>query len=147
MVRRCAARTQRRTGRPFTKPRKLFPKANQSGRYDLHVNLEGRDGRTRLVVYAHLVACSLLQTEHDPDGRNVPWHYIKPAMHDRYEADHYPVPDQCDCRLANLRLQAKSRHRSEGRLGWSRTTLPPARRGLKRPASALQKKLIGVRFH
>ena len=67
-------------------------------------------------------------------------HYVAPEAQKLYEADHFPVGDQCDCRLDNLRLRHVDDHRGAARIDWPRKSLPKAQRGLKRPAAELKKK-------
>jgi hypothetical protein len=71
------------------------------------------------------------------DGHPCEAHYVDPKDWDAYEGDHYPIPDQFDCRLVNVRPRARDPHRSEDRLGWPGKTLPPSERGLKRPAAVV----------
>ncbi len=124
-------------GRPYSMPLKLQFDVNADGRWQLRVNLSGTDGKTHKVSYAHLVACCLLKTSHDKPGRTCKPHYIDAVDWYQYEADHDVVGDQCDCRLAALSLVHEQRHRGERRVGWPSTSLDPAYRGMKRPASAL----------
>ena len=139
VVRELKPRSQRQLGRLYSRPRKLFAVRDNKvkGRWDLRVNLQMKEGKTKLVPYAWLVSCALLKAAHDVRGRKCAEHYVDPKDWEFYHGDHWPIPDQCDCRLANLRPLEITRHQSEERFEWQRKTLPAAQRGLKRPASEL----------
>ena len=130
----------RKTGRVWSKGVRPHTGKNDHGRVDLKLSLR-RKGKPRencTTNYCHLVACALLRTSRDTRGRPCAPHYINPMDHGLYEADHNPLGDQCDCRLANLVLEHVDLHRGRERDGWQRTSLPASRRGLRRPLGRLR---------
>ena len=141
VVREVSEKTTQRWGHKHTQPLKLFPSPNdkENPRWDLRVRLLGQDGQQKQVPYAWLVSCALLKAAQDTNGRSSQEHYVQPADWKHYQGDHWPIADQCDCRLLNLRPRVQERHQSEDRFGWQRTKVPNAQRGLKRPASVLRK--------
>jgi hypothetical protein len=70
-------------------------------------------------------------------GRDCDPRYVDPEDWSDYEGDHWPVGDQCDGRLLNLRPRAKVSHRGTDRVDWPSSTLPDSQRGLKRPRATL----------
>ena len=85
--------------------------------------------------YSWLVACALLQADTDVRGRTCAPHYIHPKHWDQYQGDHFPIPDNYDCRLINLRPLQKDVHQGRERQEWQIKTMPQHRRGTKRPHS------------
>ena len=133
------AERARKTGRAFSKGVAPRPLTGDRLRPDLFVDLPTRDDKKTSFGYCHLIACALLEATEDVDGRRCVPHYVRPQDQWNYEADHDPIPDQCDCRIENLALRHTDRHRGERRQGWQITTIHPTRRGVKRPRSALRK--------
>ena len=101
VCRRLCPRRARLVGREWSTPLKFFPDANQYGRWDLKLNLVDKRGKTVRCAYSRLVALSLLKTVNDTAARKCGAHYVHPEDYHLYEVDHWPIPDQCDCRLAN----------------------------------------------
>lgn len=130
----------RKKGEVYSKGVEPRATVNIHGREELTVRLQKKGDPTDEVTmtYSHLVACALLKTNRDRRGRKTRPHYIDPRDHKEYEADHWPIADQCDCRLRNLVLRHVDEHRSCERMGWPGKTLPASERGLKRPAAALE---------
>jgi hypothetical protein len=137
-----APETARKTGRTFSKPLTPLASLNQHGRYDLTLSLvkKGQPSATHKTTYCHVVVMALLKTDRNTAGRPCKAHYVDPEDHACYAADHDPVGDQCDCRLDNLLLRHVDEHNSTKRMGWSRTSLPAAKRGVLRPKTQLKGK-------
>ena len=93
--------------------------------------------RLAMFMFSWLVACCLVQATEDRRGRACDPHYVEPGQWQYYEGDHWPVADQCDCRLANLRPRAKALHRTLGRADWPTTSLPRVVRGMQRSLAGL----------
>jgi hypothetical protein len=137
--RRLSAAMQERTGRQFAAPLALRPERDANGRYDLSVTLaDGGGGRVH-TKYHRVVGLSLLRTAVSRTGRALAApQFVDPAHVGDFEVDHKDW-DPLDCRVRNLVLSPSSVHRSAGRFGWERLSLPHSVRGRPRAKHAWKK--------
>jgi hypothetical protein len=131
-----------RTGRRFADALTPYGKPNneQAGvgpRWSLRVELRGQDGSRKERPFGWLLAVALKKAEHDARGRPCAPHYVAPTHWSCYEGDHWPIADNFDCRLANLRPLHVDRHRHDERFNWPGRTLPRSSRGIRRPLAVL----------
>ena len=100
---------------------------------------EGAHKKTKQKSYCWLVACALLQATTTKTGAECAAFYVDVEDWECYEGDHWPIGDQFDCRLKNLRPLDKVNHRTRERMRWPEATLPARERGVKRPAAVLDR--------
>jgi hypothetical protein len=136
-----SAAMQERTGRQYTATLAMRPECNTSGRYDLSVMLaDGGGGRVH-TKYHRVVGLSLLRTAVSRTGRALAARqFVVPAHVGDFEVDHKDW-DPLDCRVCNLVLSPSCLHRSAGRLGWERRSLPHSVRGRPRAKRAWKKRV------
>ena len=141
VCRHLSAAMRKRTGRQFAAPLALRPERDANGRYDLSMTLADGGGGKVHTKYHRVVGLSLLRAAVSRTGRALAApQFVVPAHVGDFEVDHKDR-DPLDCRVCNLVLSPSCLHRSAGRFGWERRSLPHAVRARPRTQRARKQRV------